>query len=66
MVEGGGLENHCGGDSTGGSNPSPSATTRIKADADTMTASDLEERNEAFEKLERGEALDLHEAMRQW
>src|SRR5207302_8152513 len=24
-VDGGGLENHCGGNSTGGSNPSPSA-----------------------------------------
>ncbi len=34
--------------------------------ADAMTASDLDERKEAFEELERGEALDLHEAMRQW
>src|SRR2546428_14062128 len=25
VVDGGGLENHCGGNSTGGSNPSPSA-----------------------------------------
>jgi hypothetical protein len=28
VVDGGGLENHCGGNSTGGSNPSPSATLR--------------------------------------
>ena len=27
MVDGGGLENHCTGNRTGGSNPSPSATT---------------------------------------
>jgi hypothetical protein len=26
VVDGGGLENHCGGNSTGGSNPSPSAS----------------------------------------
>jgi hypothetical protein len=28
VVDGGGLENHCGGNSTGGSNPSPSANIR--------------------------------------
>ena len=29
MVDGGGLENHCTGNRTGGSNPSPSATLLI-------------------------------------
>ncbi len=42
------------------------AIQRQLGEADAMTASDLEERKEAFEELERGEALDLHEAMRQW
>jgi hypothetical protein len=31
VVDGGGLENHCGGNSTGGSNPSPSASLRLRA-----------------------------------
>ena len=31
MVDGGGLENHCGGNSTGGSNPSPSAKLRSRS-----------------------------------